>query len=160
MKKLKKKTQKIVLTKDGIIVDEIVNNPFDVETKSKTIEYEKLPRSFPPLLLKSIKPNISDKNVLESLTLIVYKDEKNKKSKIVTKSAKENKNKTFILNGIDIKFDSYILSVTPYESIKDREEIANIKLEEGCFIKDYHIIFMSDNDNSNYIRVLLNELTK
>ncbi len=64
------------------------------------------------------------------------------------------------LNGIDIKFDSYILSVTPYESIKDREEIANIKLEEGCFIKDYHIIFMSDNDNSNYIRVLLNELTK
>ncbi len=103
MKRSKKKTQKIVFTKDGIHFDEVIDNPFDVQTKSKTIKYEKLPRSFPPLLLKSIKPKISDKNVLESLTLIVYKDEKNKKSKIVIKSAKENKNKTFILNGKEYK---------------------------------------------------------
>lgn len=103
MKRSKKKTQKIVFTKDGIQFDEVIDNPFNIKTRSKIISYNELPKSFPPLLLKSIKPNISDKNVLESLTLIVYKDEKNKKSKIVTKSAKENKNKTFILNGKDYK---------------------------------------------------------
>ncbi len=151
MKRSKKKTQKIVFTKDGIQFDEIVNNPFDVQTKSKTIKYEKLPRSFPPLLLKSIKPKISDKNVLESLTLIVYKDEKNKKSKIVIKSAKENKDKTFILNGKEYKAKNEyeILKETCEFLIKEGKLNANtVPIESGHtrYIVNVKPVHKNDND--------------